>query len=180
MGTTVRLTYADLRHTPEDGKRYELIDGELIVSAAPNLPHQGVVGEIHLGLRAHVDPRHLGTVWLAPCDVRFSDQDVVEPDLLFVAAGREAILGEQAVEGAPDLVIEVLSPRTAERDMTVKLALYARYGVHEYWVVSPEARQIIVYDLTTPGVPATRYTVPDVLRSRVLPDLALPLATLFR
>ena len=95
-------------------------------------------------MRAVVKARDLGDVYFAPTDVVLSDVDVAQPDLLFVSAEREQIITPENVQGAPDLVVEILSPATAERDRTIKLDLYARRGVKEYWIVDPDARTIMV------------------------------------
>ena len=147
----IKFTYEDYKHTPDD-KRYELIDGALIPALTPNLEHQRV--SMKLGVRLHefLTEKRLGEVFRAPCDVVLSNTDVVQPDLLFVSREREHILfGGENVQGAPDLVVEILSPSTAGRDKTVKSALYARHGVSEYWLADPEARTVTVMLLRDGG-----------------------------
>lgn len=136
----VVLTYEDLLGLPEDRNRYELYEGELEVTAAPNLRHQDTVGNLYAILRPHVRERGLGRLFVAPIDVRLSDITVVEPDLVFVSAARVEILHEQFIAGPPDLVIEILSPTTASRDLRTKRSLYARHGVRYYWHFDPEHR----------------------------------------
>ena len=143
----VKFTYEDYQHTPED-KRYELLDGELIMVPAPNLGHQRI--GIRLGTRLYtfVEARGLGEVFFAPCDVVLSNTDVVQPDLLFVSNERAyLLLGGANVLGAPDLVVEILSPSTAGRDRMLKCALYAKHSVKEYWLVDPDARTVTVLRL---------------------------------
>ena len=112
----VKLTCQDYCAAPAD-ERYELLDGELFMVPAPNIKHQVVSAEIHTQLGRFIKDRGLGTLVYAPCDVRLSDNDVVQPDLLFVSREREHLLsGGQNVQGAPDLVVEILSPSTADRD----------------------------------------------------------------
>ena len=147
----IKFTLEDYKHTPDD-KRYELLDGELIMAPAPNLGHQRIDMNLGSSLHAFVKERGLGEVLSAPCDVVLSNTDVVQPDLLFVSREREHILlGGENVLGAPDLVVEILSPSTAGRDRTVKSALYARHGVSEYWLADPEARTIMVMLLGEAG-----------------------------
>src|SRR5690242_18154348 len=101
------LTYQDLQDLPEDRNRYEIYEGELEVTAAPTPRHQAVVGQLHLLLGGYVAANDLGTVFVAPLDVKLSDISVVEPDLVYVTKARQEIVGERFIEGPPDLVIEV-------------------------------------------------------------------------
>ena len=143
----VKFTYEDYQHTPED-KRYELLDGELVMVPAPNLEHQRIGIRLGVLLHGFVQERGLGEVFHAPCDVVLSNTDVVQPDLLFVSNERaHLLLGGDNVRGAPDLVVEILSPSTAGRDRTLKRALYAKYGVKEYWLVDSDARTATVLRL---------------------------------
>ena len=139
----VKLTYEDYKNTPED-ERYELLDGELVMSEAPRIVHQSVDMELGTLMNLFVKENDLGRVFSAPTDVVLSDTIVVQPDLLFVSKQRAHIITEQNIQGAPDLVVEILSPSTANRDWTIKRELYARYGVKELWIVDPDARIIWV------------------------------------
>ena len=140
----VKFTYEDYQHTPDD-KRYELLDGELIMVPAPNLGHQRIGAKLGTRLYTFVEERSLGEVFFAPCDVVLSNTDVVQPDLLFVSNERaHLLLGGDNVRGAPDLVVEILSPSTAGQDRTLKRALYVKHGVKEYWLVDPDARTVTV------------------------------------
>lgn len=144
----IKFTYQDYQHTPDD-QHYELLDGELIAAPAPNLEHQQISISLGAQLYTFVQQRGLGEVFHAPCDVVLSNTDVVQPDLLFVSHERaHLLLGGANVLGAPDLVVEILSPSTAGRDRTLKRALYAKHGVQEYWQVDPEARTVTVLRLT--------------------------------
>ncbi len=135
----IKLTYDDYRDTPDD-ERYELLDGALVVAPAPRLSHQRVAMRLGALLHVFARERGLGEVFAAPCDVVLSDTDVVQPDLVFVARERERVLrGGENVRGAPDMVVEILSPATAARDRSFKRALYAAHGVKEYWLVDPDA-----------------------------------------
>ena len=140
---TTKLTYEDYRKTPDD-ERWELLDGELVMAPSPNVPHQDISGTLFVLLKLFVDSAGLGRVFHAPLDVVLSETNVVQPDLLFVSHERADILTEANVQGAPDLVVEILSPSTTSRDWRIKLDLYAQHGVREYWVVDPNGQRVWV------------------------------------
>ena len=145
-GSHVKLTYDDFVLFPDDGLRHELIDGEHYVTAAPNLKHQRIIGNLHYLIRGWLERNRLGEVFLSPFDVVFTRHDVVEPDLLYLSHGRaKEVLTAANVQGAPDLVIEIGSPSTRKRDETIKRRLYGRGGVSEYWIVDPELDVVRVY-----------------------------------
>ena len=122
------------------------------MAPAPRLPHQRVVMKLGALLHGFVEQGGLGEVFAAPCDVLLSSTDVVQPDLLFVSTQRRhLLLGEDNVRGAPDLIVEVLSPSTAGLDKTFKRGLYAKYGVQEFWLVDPDARTVTVLSLGDAG-----------------------------
>ena len=141
--TRGKFTYEDYRNTPDD-VRYELHGGELITVPAPNMTHQGISTILLRLIDTLVYLKKLGKVYHAPTDVVFSDNEVVQPDLVFVSNERSHILTENNIRGAPDLIIEILSPSTAGRDRTFKRTLYERHGVKEYWMVDASARNITV------------------------------------
>ena len=143
MVTATRLTYQDYLNTPGD-ERYELLDGELILVASPNEDHQ--TASIELGSRMHTTAKEndLGRVFLAPYDVLFSDSEVVQPDLLFISKERDHIRTPANIKGAPDLIVEILSPSSARRDWGYKRDLYARHEVKEYWIIDPTNRLVHV------------------------------------
>ncbi len=136
----VKLTYDDYANLPGD-ERYELIDGELILVGAPYLIHQRL-GKRLFRLMLSAEDDGLGWLYFAPVDVVLTDHDVVQPDLLFISKERADIITAANVQGAPDLVVEILSPSTARRDWTQKRELYARHGVKEMWLVDPEERKL--------------------------------------
>ena len=147
----VKFTYEDYRNTPAD-KRYELLEGELVMAPAPRIPHQRVAVELGTRLHTFVKDRCLGEILFAPCDVLLSNTDVVQPDLLFVSRERsDILLGGDNVRGAPDLVIEILSPSTSGLDRILKRRLYAKYGVREYWLVDPDAKTVAVLLIAEDG-----------------------------
>ena len=176
---TVKFTYQDYCNAPED-KRYELLDGELVVSPSPTEPHQHVLGNLYLKLALFARERRLGRVYLSPFDVVLTDTDVVQPDLLFVSPQRAHIITVDNVRGAPDLVIEILSPSTATRDRTFKHSLYARHGVREYWLVDTEARTIEVMAIGEHGFEsAALYREGQRLTSQVLAGFRLDPSDIF-
>jgi Uma2 family endonuclease len=174
----VVLTYDDLRATPDDGRRYELLEGELCVTPAPSTTHQRISRNLQFILHSHVSIRMLGEVLYAPVDVILADTIVVEPDLIFVASGRSALISERGIEGAPDLVVEILSPSTQQRDLGIKRQLYARYGVAHYWCVDPVARTLT--ELVLAGgeytLRAVHGTSEVPMHSLLFPDLPIDLA----
>lgn len=176
----VRLTYDDFVRFPDDGQRHELIGGEHYVTPSPNTRHQRLVGRLHLLIANHLERHPVGEVFVAPFDVVFSRFDVVEPDLIYVSRERaSAILTDAHVRGAPDLVIEIGSPGTRQRDKTIKRQLYERSGVEEYWFIDPESDVVEVHRLAGDRferVGLLRLETADVLRTPLLPGLELPLA----
>ncbi|HXO29295.1 MAG TPA: Uma2 family endonuclease [Thermoanaerobaculia bacterium] len=182
----VRLTYADLRRLPDDGMRHELIDGEHYVTPAPRPKHQRVSGRLHLRLGAFLEEHPLGRVYYAPLDVVLTDFDCVEPDLLYVSRECEQRqMTEDYLEGAPDLVVEILSPSTKRFDQGVKHRLYERFGVSEYWIVDPEQESVSVYRQEDDRLQLTEElfrrggTSVPVLSTPLLPGLAIPLDKIF-
>ena len=176
----VKFTYEDYRTTPED-QRYELLDGDLIMVPAPNVKHQVVLGNLHYHLRLFVTEHDIGLLLLAPCDVVLSDTDVVQPDLLFVSREREnPLITIENLQGAPDLVIEILSPSTADKDRGVKRELYGRHGVTEYWLVDPIADTVSIHRQQAGKLAATRtFGREETLRSPLLAGLKLHLDDIF-
>jgi Uma2 family endonuclease len=179
-----RFTYEDFLLFPDDGKRHEIIDGEHYATPSPNTRHQVLVGRLFLALGNFLQANSaLGRVFLAPLDVIFSRYDVVEPDVLFVAADQTGILTQANVQGAPALVIEVLSDSTRTRDEQVKRRLFARGGVREYWLVDPDLDRVRIYRRAADArfARATELSAEEggVLTTPLLPGLRLPLAELF-
>ena len=177
--TTRRHTYADLIETPDDGKRYEIIDGELIVSAAPVERHQRLLYLLARRFGDHIDRRRVGRVYFAPVDVMFSAGDVVEPDLLFIRRERLHIYQGSVVNGPPDIALEVLSPSTRDRDLGRKRMLYETGGVPEYWIADPDLPDLMLFVLGADGRYERVQPVGGTLYSRVLADFSINLNDLF-
>ena len=131
------LTYEDYIEIPEDGKRHEIIEGTQFVSASPIPRHQFVLGQLHARF-LELQEGGRADVLLAPIDVHLSKVDVVVPDLIAIASNSRHLIGPVKIEGAPELVAEILSPSTARRDRGAKRALYEFAGVAEYWVIDPQ------------------------------------------
>ena len=151
MGTSapvIQWTYEDYLAFPEDGKRYEIIEGDCFMSPAPRTRHQAISLRLTYFLYDYLRDTKLGHVFDAPTDVIFSETNIVQPDVLVVLAARAAIITEKNIQGAPDLVIEILSETTRKMDEVVKKKLYERYGVLEYWIVDPELALVKIYRLT--------------------------------
>ena len=147
IGEPVRLTYADFCALPDDGRRYEILDGDLYMSPSPVPLHQQIALNLALVLADHVRRNRLGRVYVAPLDVLLSENDVVEPDVVYVSRERAAIITPKNIQGPPDLLIEVLSPATADRDLTDKRNIYARCGVPFYWIIDPDKRTLLELQL---------------------------------
>ena len=143
----VILTYKDYEALPNDGRRYEIHEGELSVTPAPTPDHQRTSRNLFLVLNTHVTRRGLGEIFYAPIDVILSDITIVQPDLVYVETRRLSIISSRGIEGPPTLIVQVLSPSTARIDRTTNLQLFAKHGVPYYWIVDAEARVIESYAL---------------------------------
>jgi Uma2 family endonuclease len=184
MGQTwnVHLTNEEYRQLPDDGNRYEILDGEIAVTPAPTPVHQTRVGRLHLLLHDWAGKGPGGRVYLAPIDVHLAFDTIVQPDLLWIAPGRVKTLvrDTQGIYGAPDLVVEVLSPGTASRDRTVKAAVYARHGVREYWLVDESDRSITILALVGSELQVLGRAAGDqILASSLSPELVVVPAHIF-
>lgn len=141
-----QITWQDVQQMPDDTNRYEAIEGDLYVTAAPSRRHQEVSANLFEALRRLLHHAGHGIVYFAPIGVEFAATgEGVQPDLVFVSNARRGILASEGLAGAPDLVVEILSPNTATRDRGIKLRLYERQGVVEYWIVDPLANSIDVW-----------------------------------
>jgi len=147
----VVLTYDDYAALPADGRRYEIHDGELSVTAAPSPQHQMVSLNLVRLLDQHVRTTSLGKVLYAPLDVILSETSVVQPDIVYVSQDRLGTISGRGIEGAPMLIVEILSPSTTRIDRRTKRELYARHGVPCCWLVDPESRAIEVLALGAEG-----------------------------
>ncbi len=172
-------TYEDLFALPDDGKRYEIIEGALYEMPGPNSDHATVIRTlIALLLPAFIALR---LEWFtAPLDIFFSGADPVQPDLLAYSTGGRTWRSKRGIEGPPDLVIEILSPSNRRHDLLTKRALYAKAGVREYWIVDPEARTVSI--LVIDGEALREHHVAagsSRVASPLLPAAAFPAAAVF-
>ena len=185
--STVRLTYDDLvaMFPEDDGVHRELIDGEIFVTPSPVNRHQTLSLRLTLALGNHLEAHpEQGKLFVARFDVVMTLYDVVEPDLLVVLGDQQDILTEKNVRGAPGIVIEVLSPSTRKRDLTLKRQLFDREGVREYWIVDPERNSVAVYrrgdDGSFPLATTLSAKDAETLTTPLLPGWELQLERLFR
>lgn len=170
-GAAPKWSYAEYARLPDDGNRYEVIDGEVCVTPAPSIPHQRVAARLFVLLYDHAHRHGLGEV-LWDVDVLFVAGQFLRPDMVYVPP--DAKLSDRGVESAPDLVVEVLSPHSERIDRVKKPPRYREFGVPEYWVVDPETRSIEVHRLAADEAPEIHR---DTLRWRPRPDApALELA----
>jgi Uma2 family endonuclease len=177
---STKLTYEDYCLLPDDGKRYEIIDGELYASSAPNTKHQRVVGQLLVVLYGFVRSSRLGEVFMGRYDTVLSNIDVVQPDLIFISAARAHLITEANLQGAPDLVVEVLSPSNRGYDETLKRKRYAQFGVVEYWIVDPEEEWLRIHRRPESGLPSVaELRSGDVLTTPLLPGFSLPVELVF-
>jgi Uma2 family endonuclease len=182
MGTEVipKLTYEEFRQLPDDGKRYELIHGEVHLSPSPSTRHQLILSNLYLSLGTYVRNARLGLLAFAPLDVCLNPDTALQPDLIFISAERVGIVHENFVAGAPDLAVEVLSQSTAAHDRATKLPLYGEAGVAEIWLIDPQAKTVEVLRLQ-----GRKYVVDSTLAgdqtlmSATFPGWKLPLPQLF-
>ena len=176
----IKYTYAEYCALPETGPRYELLEGDLLINLAPTVRHQKIVARILSALLRFVESRGLGSVVGSPIDVILSNQDVLQPDVVYVSAERETIVVKEGIRGGPDLCIEVLSPATSKLDRGPKKVLYARHGVAEYWIVEPEANTVEIYRLQENAeAPLRKLGSDETLTTLLLPEFSLNLRPVF-
>lgn len=175
----VRFQAEDIWQAPDDGKIYEVIDGELYVAPLPGAGHQRAVGRLFLSIGTYLQQHPLGEMFVAPLGVALDEEDGVQPDLVYVSRQRASIITERGIEGVPDLLVEVLSPGTEVRDRGLKLRRYAHAGVPHCWIVDPRQRTVETYRLGEGGyVLAGVYGPGSVFRPELFPGLQLPIDAL--
>lgn len=175
-----RLTYDEFRRLPDDGKRYELIHGEIHASPSPKTKHQQSLWNLSVSFGLYAKAQDVGRFCFAPLDVPLAADTALQPGLVFVSRERIGIIRENGIVGPPDLVVEILSPSTAAHSRATKLALYAEAGVPWAWFLDPEAKTVETLNLE-----GKRYFVDSilagnqVLTSSLFPGWELPLNELF-
>ena len=175
----IKFTVKEYMTTPED-KRYQLLDGEMILAPSPTARHQTIAMNLALALQGFVREHAAGRVWFAPLDVVLSNYDVAQPDILFVSNERAGIVTKANIQGGPDLVVEILSPSTLQYDRGYKQLLYSRHGVREYWIVDPDAETVEVLAEGDGGlVHQGAYRREQTLTSPLLEGLSIDLEQVF-
>ncbi len=172
-------TYADYLQLDDD-KRYEIIDGELIMVPSPYTRHQIISQNLNMEVYKFVIENNLGYVIAAPMDVYLDEFNVVQPDILFISNKRKSIITERCIKGAPDLVIEILSESSLQKDRIDKKELYERFGVREYWIVDPLYKIVEIYILKSKAfILYKTFSQNDVLSSKLLKGLKVNLNRVF-
>lgn len=175
----LKITYDDYLRLPEDG-RYEVLEGDLLMTPSPVTYHQVICTNLLLILGNHIRKELLGRIFVAPYDVVLSKYNVVQPDLIFVSRHREHIIGEKNIQGAPDMVVEVLSPGTRERDEKIKMKIYAKYGILEYWIVDPDNKKVAVYCWSKEGYHRQgSFSETETFTTELLPGLLVQCKDIF-
>ena len=175
------ITIDDYRNLPPGPPYYQLIQGRLLVSPSPNRFHQVICRNLLVLLEKHLEKNLLGEVFLSPSDVYLTGYDAYQPDLYFVANANAAILTPQGAAGAPDLVIEILSPATAHYDRDLKRKVYAQAGVKELWLIDPDAKEIqILYLGKARKPPSVVRGLNAKFRSALLPGLVISSSEVFK
>lgn len=173
------MTYTELEQMPDDGRRYELYDGEVRVVPSPTPLHQLLVDRVASELNAY-RRQFGGLVFFAPLDVVFSELNIAQPDIMFFACDRTHLIDlRKPIRVAPDVAVEVLLPSTTAIDRGKKMRMFARFGVMEYWLIDPESRAIEVYRLIDHVYVAQTAPDSDMASSAVLPAFAVKLSALF-
>jgi Uma2 family endonuclease len=174
------LTVADYMKLPDDGPRYELIEGELLMAPAPNRYHQTISFNLTLILGNYVRKNRLGKIYVAPFDVVFDEHNVLQPDIIYFSRSRASALTTAGASGAPDLAIEIVSPGAEKRDRVLKRKIFARSGVEELWLILPEKRRIEIYRLAEDrDHPVEMVDEGGRFTSFLFPGLTIPAADVF-
>lgn len=165
---------------PVGAPNYQLIEGDLVMAPSPGSYHQSILLNLAGLLRDHLREHPLGKIFIAPLDVHLSDINVYQPDLFFIRKANLGIVEEHGIEGAPDLVVEILSKTSEKYDLGPKRAVYARCGVEELWIIDPTKRTLALYRLGEDAdTPAVTYKSKQKFSSALLPKLTVDLAAVF-
>jgi Uma2 family endonuclease len=175
------LTVEHYKNLPETGPRYQLIEGDLFMSPAPNRYHQDIPRNLEFLLLTYLQEHPIGVLYHAPFDVYLSETDVFQPDIVIVLNANLGLLTDAGCEGPPDFVVEILSPKTRRLDLENKKRVYARLGVKELWIIDPEPREVVVYQFAKNAAePVDRWHRSDTAASPLLPGLKIELEEVFR
>lgn len=165
---------------PVGAPNYQLIEGDLVMAPSPNTPHQQITGRLYRLIANFLDEHPIGQVFIAPLDVYLSDINVYQPDVFFVSKNNASIIEEHGIEGAPDLVVEVLSKSSSRFDLGPKRSVYGRTGVEEMWVIDPKKHTLALYRLADDATtPVATYKAKQKFTSELLPGLTIDLSIVF-
>ena len=174
------ITRHEYATIPFGAPNYQLIEGDLVMAPSPGSFHQDIAGKLYRLIGNFLDTESIGRVFIAPLDVHLSDINIYQPDVFFIRKENEAIIEEHGIEGAPDLVIEILSKTTEKYDLGIKRSIYARTGVEEMWIIDPAKRTLALYRLAeNADTPVATYRAKQRFTSTVLPGLTIELPALF-
>jgi len=181
INKNIKFTYSDYLIYPTNGKQLQLIAGDFFMTPAPIIFHQDVSRNLETIIYKFVAENNLGKVYYAPTDVVLSTEDVIQPDILFVAKDRLNIIKEKNIKGAPDLIVEILSAKTKKMDSVIKRKLYAKYKVKEYWLVDLDKKQVEVLLLAdnkykSEGI----YQKGQIIKSQVIQGLKVKVNDIFK
>lgn len=171
----------DYEEMPQGPPYYQVIEGDLVMSPSPTTFHQHIIVNLAVIFRRFLEKKSLGEIFIAPLDVFLDEVNIYQPDVIFVSSQRRSIITAKGIEGAPDLVVEILSPSTAKLDKGSKRKIYARHGVRELWLVDPETQSIQVYLLTRhPETPSATHAKNASFESSILPGLKFKTSAIFK
>lgn len=175
-----QITRYDYQDMPDGPPYYQVVEGDLIMSPSPTLYHQRIAGRIFYLISTYLAKNRVGEAFIAPLDVFLTEVNIYQPDVAFVSNQRSSIIKAEGLEGAPDLVVEILSPGTAKLDKGSKRKIYARTGVRELWLVDPDAKQIQVFELALdPDTPARTVGERGAVTTKLMPGLRIKAASVF-
>lgn len=173
-------TVEDYKLMPETGPRYQLVEGDLLMAPAPNRYHQDISRNLEYLLLRFLEENPIGILYHAPFDVYLDDINVLQPDIAVILTANRGILTDAGAEGAPDFIVEILSPKTRRIDLDPKKKVYGRCGVKELWMIDPEPQRVEVFELPrSTDQPAHVWGIDSTLTSPLFPGLAISAARVF-
>ena len=176
----VPYTYQEYCYLPNDGRRYEIIEGELYVTPSPSSMHQTVSRRLQFALMSQLELPGIAYVFDAPYDIILAETTVVEPDLAIIRKTRRSSISKRGFEGPPDVAVEILSSSTRGNDVVLKKAAYARAGIQEYWIVDPDLGHVEVFRLKETGYDqGVLFDRSATLTSPAFPEVTIPLVPIF-
>ncbi len=175
------LTYHDYYSTPEHGPRYQLVEGELYMAPVPNRFHQEISRNLEFIFLKYLEKNPIGKIFDAPFDVQLTDVNVYQPDLVYLKREHYSLQTKQGITGAPDLAVEILSPKTADLDTGIKREVFTRCGLTELWIVDPDAKRVSVYHLRKNSeTPEGVYGPEDTIVTPLMPGIEVDLGEVFK